>query len=88
MFTIWEKNHLQHIQIVNKTSSLKAKLIGNNAEAIPFEVSHGLDSTLPVIKWTANSGQRRWHLPLGYVWFYLISHYSKFKIYSTLHNVI
>ena len=55
---------LQHVQIVNKTSSFKKKLIGSNAEAsrvnaIPFEVylSHVLHSRLPVINYCpVNSG--------------------------------
>ena len=63
----FEKFHLQHVQMVNK-SRFKAKLTGNNAEltAILFDVSlsHILDNRLPVKNyWSANFWHRSWHPP-------------------------
>ena len=50
----FERFHLQHVQMVNKTSSFKTKLLGYDAKAsrihFTFDVSHShvLEGRLPV----------------------------------------
>ena len=71
----FERFHPQHVQMVNKTSNFKTKLIGNNAEAsrvIPVIPQYHFMFNFPTFYTyffpltnycRANSGQKSWHPP-------------------------
>ena len=65
MLKVYKRFHLQLIQMVNKTSSFKTKLIGNNVEHMQSYPQYLLVfnySRLPVTNYcSANPGQRSRH---------------------------